>query len=105
VASSIHWKSRPGPRYRVCFRLTRDDDVRVAVVNSSDQVVRILAEDDPLQGGDMPHCFDWDGLSSAAQPVPPDRYHLQLSLQDADRVAVSGESLNISPAKAARLGT
>jgi hypothetical protein len=94
VASSIHWKTRPGPRYRVCFRLTKDDRVRVAVVDPDDRQVRVLA-DAPLEGGDTPHCFDWDGTTSAGQPVTPGRYHLQLSLQRADRVAVSGERLRI----------
>lgn len=95
VASSIHWKTRPGPRYRVCFRLTKDDQVRVAVVDSENRQVRLLAGA-PLAGGDTPHCFDWDGRSASGQPVPPGRYHLRLGLERADRVAVSGESLRIT---------
>ena len=95
VASSIHWKTRPGPRYRVCFRLTRDDRVRVAVIDREDRQVRQLS-DAPLAGGDTPHCFDWDGVSDSGQPAPPGRYHLRLALQRADRVAVSGESLRIT---------
>ncbi|MFL5907452.1 MAG: hypothetical protein ACJ75Z_07645 [Solirubrobacterales bacterium] len=102
VASSIRWKTRPGPRYRVCFRLTRDDDVSVAVVDPSEQVVRVLATDQILKGGDTPHCFDWDGRDSAGAAAAPAPYKLQLELRDADRVAVSGERLNISPIKAAR---
>ena len=95
VASAIHWKTRPGPRYRVCFRLTRDDTVQVAVVNSDDRVVRVLASPEALAGSDTAHCFGWDGRDDAGQPAPPGRYHLQLSLEDADRVAVSGERLTI----------
>lgn len=96
VASSIHWKTRPGPRYRVCFRLTRDDTVQVAVVDPDDNIVRVLASDEPLEGSDTAHCFAWNGRDAAGQPVPPGSYHLQLSLRDADRVAVSGERLDIS---------
>jgi hypothetical protein len=99
VASSIHWKTRPGPRYRACFRLTRGDTVRISVVDFSDRPVRVLAEG-PLSGGDTPHCFDWDGRSSAGQPVAPGAYRLQLSLEDADRTAVSGERLTIQAAGA-----
>ena len=99
VASSIRWKTRPGPRYRVCFRLTRDDTVRVSVVDSSERSVRELS-DTPLDGGDMPHCFDWDGRDSVGQPVQAGSYHLQLSLVEADRTAVSGERLTIKPAGA-----
>jgi FlgD Ig-like domain len=96
VASSIHWKTRLGPRYRVCFRLTKEDQVRVTVVDSEDRQVKLLAET-RLRGGDTPHCFDWDGRADSGQPVPPGRYHLQLGLRKADRVAVSGERLRIYP--------
>jgi hypothetical protein len=96
VASSIHWKTRPGPRYRVCFRLTKDDRVRVAVVDFDERPVRLLF-DGPLRGGDAAHCFDWDGRTDAGEPVPPGRYLLQLTLREADRVAVSGERLRIYP--------
>src|SRR4051794_41861777 len=92
VASSIHWKTRPGPRYRVCFRLTRDDDVRVAVVGSSGQAGRVLTEAQPPQGGDTPHCYDWDGLSSAGPPGPADPYHPQISPAGADPVAGAGHT-------------
>ena len=100
VASSIHWKTRPGPRYRVCFRLTRDDTVRVAVVDPDEQVVRVLASGEPLEGSDTAHCFAWDGRDEAGQPAPPGSYHLQLTLADADRVAVSGERLDVTPSGA-----
>jgi hypothetical protein len=96
VVSSIHWKTRPGPRYRACFRLTRDDHVTVSVVDLNDRLVRVLTADRPLAGGDAPHCFDWDGRGQSGPPVPPGIYHLQFSLRDADRVAISGEHVNIS---------
>jgi FlgD Ig-like domain len=95
VASAIHWKTRPGPRYRVCFRLTRDDTVEVAVVDSADHLVRELA-DEPLTGSDSAHCFGWNGQDDAGNPAPPGTYHLQLTLREADRVAVSGERLTIT---------
>lgn len=94
VVSSIHWKTRPGPRYRACFLLTRDDKVQVAVVNFSDNEIRVLS-DEELQGGDAPHCFDWDGRTSAGQPAPPGPYHLRFTLERADRTAISGEHLTI----------
>jgi len=94
VVSSIHWKTRPGPRYRICFLLTRDDRAKVAVVDFNDGLVRVLA-DQELQGGDVPHCFDWDGLTSSGQPARPGPYHMRLTLQRADRIAVSGEHVTI----------
>jgi flagellar hook capping protein FlgD len=95
VATSIHWKKRPGPRYRACFRLTRTDRVEVSVVDSGDQVARVLTPGEELAGGDAAHCFDWDGRTAAGHPVPPGLYHLRLDLRDADRIAVSGERLRI----------
>jgi hypothetical protein len=94
VVSAIHWKTRPGPRYRACFLLTKDDKVQVAVVDFSDREIRVLA-DQELQGGDAPHCFDWDGNTSGGQPAPPGPYHLRFTLDRADRTAVSGEHLTI----------
>jgi hypothetical protein len=96
VISSIRLKTRPGERYRACFRLTRDDTVQVAMVDFEGGIVRVLSPARPLEGSDTPHCFDWDGRSAAGQPVPPGRYHLQVRLQRADRVAVSGERLKIT---------
>jgi hypothetical protein len=102
VVSSIRWKKRPGPRYRVCFRLTRDDTIQASAVDSFDRVVRVLATAQPLQGGDAPHCFDWDGRTDSGQAAPPGAYRLRITLQRADRVAISGERLNISAVRAAR---
>jgi hypothetical protein len=99
VASSIYWKVRPGPRYRVCFLLTREDDVRAAVVDSADHQVAVLS-DGHLAGGDVPHCFPWDGKTATGAPAPPGIYHLQLDLRQADRVAVSGEKVRIKTPKA-----
>jgi hypothetical protein len=94
VVSAIHWKTRPGPRYRACFLLTRDDRVKVSVVDFSDNEIRVLS-DGELDGGETPHCFDWDGKTSAGQPAPVGPYHLQFALERADRTAVSGEHLTI----------
>ena len=99
VASSIYWKVRPGPRYRVCFLLTRDDDVKVSVVDVADHPVAVLS-DGHLAGGDQPHCFPWDGMTAAGVPAPPGIYHVQLDLRRADRVAVSGEKVRIRTPKA-----
>jgi hypothetical protein len=99
VVSSIHWKTRPGPRYRACFLLTKDDRVQIAVVDFSDREIRVLA-DEELQGGDAPHCYDWDGNTSAGQPATPGPYHLRFTLERADRTAVSGEHLTIHATRA-----
>jgi hypothetical protein len=98
VVSSIYWKTRPGHTYRVCFLLTRDDRVSLAVVDFDDRQIRTLA-DQELQGGDTPHCFGWDGRTSSGQPAPPGPYHLRIGLARADRTAVSGEHITIHPGK------
>jgi hypothetical protein len=97
VVSNIFFK-RPVGRDRACFSLTRDDTVQVELVNASDQVVRVLARSQPLKGGTEKadaHCFDWDGTDDAGNPVP---YRLRFELQEADRVATSGEHLVIHSA-------
>jgi hypothetical protein len=98
VVSSIHWKTRPGPRYRACFLLTRDDKVQVAVVDFSDGLIRVLA-DQELQGGDAPHCFGWDGRNAAGQPVPPGVYRMRLHFDRIDRVVIPGEHRTVGARK------
>jgi hypothetical protein len=97
VVSNIFFK-RPVGRYRACFALTRDDTATVELVNASDQVVRVLANARPLNGGTEKsdaHCYDWDGRDDSGNPVPAGPYRLRFELQRADRVATSGEHLVI----------
>jgi FlgD Ig-like domain len=98
VVSNIFFKRRPAEHSRACFSLTRDDTVTVALVNSSDQVVRVLADAQPLQGGTEKadaHCYEWDGTDDAGNPVPPGPYRLRFELRTADRTATSGEHVVI----------
>jgi hypothetical protein len=99
VVSSTRIKKHAGGGYRVCFQQTRDDTVEVAVVDESDQLVRVLAPAARLTGSDSApdaekagaHCFDWDGRNSAGQPVPAGVYRMRLTFQDLDRVLIPGE--------------
>jgi hypothetical protein len=93
VASNIRMKTKPG-RFRVCFFLTRRDTVDVDLVDADGDVIRNFAAGARLEGN-RPHCYDWDGLDAAGVAVGPGRYRLRLTLQDADRVATSGERLRI----------
>jgi hypothetical protein len=94
VAFNVALKTKPG-RYRPCFRLSEADTLDVAIVDADGRVVVMLADDQPLEGEDASHCFDWDGRDSSGNFPPPGRYRLQLTLADADRVATSGERLTI----------
>jgi hypothetical protein len=105
VASDVRLKVNPD-EYRACFRLQRDDTVDVAMVRFEDgSVVRVLAANQSLEARDedddsdkaSAHCFDWDGLDAEGQPAGPGRYRLRLHLEEADRVATSGERLRIRP--------
>ena len=101
IASEIRFKDKKlGDGYRVCFRLPRDDTVDVEIVASgSREVVRVLAEEQPLQGGsndsDNVHCFEWDGTGDAGAPAGEGIYRLRLTLREAERSGVSGEKLRI----------
>jgi hypothetical protein len=94
VAFNIKLKTKPG-RFRPCFRLTRDDTLDVAIVDADGRVVKMLVDDQRLEGDDRAHCFDWDGRGDSGQFVAPGRYRLRLTLVDADRIATSGERLRI----------
>ncbi len=104
VVSSTRIKTRHDGGYRVCFQLTRDDTVQVAVVDASDQVVRVLAQAAHLTGSDSApdtpkagaHCFDWNGTNAAGQPVPPGVYRMRLDFQRLDRVLIPGEHKTIA---------
>lgn len=100
IASQIKLSVKPGPRYRICFQTPRDDTVGVALVDADERVVAVLAGEARLSGDPegrkkSAHCYDWDGRDAAGNPVPPGPYRLRLSLEDADRVAISGEKLRI----------
>ena len=89
--------------YRVCFQITRDDTVQVAVIDASDRVVRVLAQAAQLTGSNSSpdvakagaHCFNWDGTDSAGNPVPPGVYRMRLSVQRLDRILTPGEHRTI----------
>ena len=98
VAFNVKLKEKPG-RYRPCFRLTEDDTLDVAIVDREGQVMVMLASDEALEGDDASHCFDWDGRDSSGRFLPPGRYRLRLTLDEADRVATSGERLRIEAAR------
>lgn len=94
IAENIRLKTKPDRRYRACLRPTRSDRFELAIVDSSDRVVRVLVPDAPLEE-DRAACFDWDGVAGDGTPVPAGIYRLRLTLREADRVAVSGEKLTI----------
>jgi FlgD Ig-like domain len=104
VVTSTLIKHRHGGGYRACFQLTRDDTVQVAIVDASDQVVRVLAPAAQLSGSnsapDAPkpgaHCFDWNGTDAAGQPVPAGVYRMRLAFQQLDRVLTPGEHRTIA---------
>jgi hypothetical protein len=94
VASDIRLKTKGEDRYRVCFRLTREDTVDVDLVDADGGQVRNLARGERLEEED-PHCFDWDGLTDGGASAVPGDYRARLTLEEADRVATSGERLQI----------
>src|SRR5262245_42335276 len=100
TASHILLRYKPNAPERVCFETPRDDTFEVAIVDSDDQLVRVLAAGRRLDGNpeldrDSRHCFNWDGRDESGAPVPPGTYRLRLSLEDAGRTAISGERLTI----------
>ncbi|HEX2359172.1 MAG TPA: hypothetical protein VHH72_05100 [Solirubrobacterales bacterium] len=97
VVSDIRMKTKPGDRYRACFRTPRDDTFEVALVNSEEETVRVLASGARLEGGEA-YCFDWNGRDEASAPVPPGAYRLRLTRERDGLALVSGEKLHITAA-------
>jgi len=103
IARDIKLKTKPGPRYRICFRTPRDDTVEVAIVDDDERTVRVLSDGPlPESSGDAgpdgkppAHCFDWDGTDGNGDPVPPEFYRLRVTLREVGRSGVSGEKLRI----------
>jgi flagellar hook assembly protein FlgD len=84
-------------RIRVSFRLAETDDVEVRVVDEDGELVRVLAPSQRLEGGDAKHRLFWDRRDEDGVPVPAGGYRLRLILEDADRVATSGERFAVKP--------
>lgn len=102
VARSIKFERVPAGqgaqgRVRVSFRLAETDEVEVAVVDADGELVRLLAAAQRLEGDDAKHSFLWDGRDEEGGRAPPGRYRLRLTLEDADRVATSGERFVVKP--------
>ena len=100
TATHIRLRYKPSAPARVCFKTPRDDTFEVGMVDSEDQLVRVLARGERLNGDaalghDSKHCFNWDGRDEQGDPAPPGAYRLRLSLRDADRSSISGERLTI----------
>lgn len=109
IASEIRFKAKKDG-YRACFRMPRDDVVDVEIVESgSRDVVKVLAEAEPLSGGPSDgdgdgerdnvnaHCFDWDATDESAAAVGTGIYRLRVTLNEAGRSGVSGERIRIGP--------
>jgi hypothetical protein len=95
VVSDIRMKTKAAGRYRTCFRTPRDDTFEIAVVDSEDAAVRVLAPAARLEG-DEAYCFDWNGRDAAGMPAPRGAYRLRVTRERDGLVLVSGEKLHIT---------
>ncbi len=68
---------------KIGFRLRREEDIRVDVVDDHGTVVRRALGTGVF--GQAFHQFAWDGRNDAGQIVPDGIYHVQLQLEDEDR--------------------
>jgi hypothetical protein len=76
-------KSRTNAEARIRFRLRREEDIRLDVVDDQGTVVRRALGTGVF--GQAVHQFAWDGRNDSGQIVPDGVYHLQLQLKDEDR--------------------
>lgn len=64
-----------------------DDDARVTIVDSHEDVVKTLADSVPL-AADETVTYAWDGTTDAGDSAEPGRYRLGVELPDSDRQMV-----------------
>jgi FlgD Ig-like domain len=65
------------------FRLRREEDIQIDVIDDQGTVVRHALGTGVF--GQSFHQFAWDGRNDAGQIVPDGLYHVQLQLKDEDR--------------------
>ena len=68
---------------RIGFRLRREEDIRLDIVDDQGTVVRRALGAGVF--GQSFHQFAWDGRNDAGRIVPDGIYHVQLQLNDEDR--------------------
>jgi FlgD Ig-like domain len=68
---------------RIGFRLRREEDIRLDIVDDQGTVVRHALGMGVF--GQAFHQFAWDGRNDAGRIVPDGIYHVQLQLKDEDR--------------------
>jgi flagellar hook capping protein FlgD len=68
---------------RIGFRLRREEDIRIDIVDDQGTVVRHALGAGVF--GQSFHQFAWDGRNDAGRIVPDGIYHVQLQLNDEDR--------------------
>src|SRR5262245_26736001 len=68
---------------RIAFRLRREEDIQLDIVDDRGRVVRYA--DGAGVFGQAFHQFAWDGRNDAGQIVPDGLYRVQLQLRDEDR--------------------
>jgi hypothetical protein len=68
---------------RIAFRLRREEDIQIDIVDDQGSVVRNAVGAGVF--GQAFHQFAWDGRNDAGHVVPDGLYHVQLQLKDEDR--------------------
>jgi flagellar hook capping protein FlgD len=68
---------------RIAFRLRREENIQLDVVDDQGRVVRNAVGSGVF--GQAFHQFAWDGRNDAGKIVPDGLYHVQLQLKDEDR--------------------
>ena len=76
-------KSHKNGEAIIRFRLRREEDIRLDIVDDQGTVVRRALGTGVF--GAAFHQFAWDGRNDAGQIVPDGVYHVQLQLKDEDR--------------------
>jgi flagellar hook assembly protein FlgD len=81
-------------RMRLSFTLTKDDDVRAAVIDDNGDVVATVAEDLNCPAWQQRR-VSWDGVTDDGQRAPDGRYRVRLTLERQGRTVTLRRSVRL----------
>jgi hypothetical protein len=78
------------------FRLTRAETVDITVLDSDDDEVATVAEDEPHSDHKLLR-FYWNGFEDDGAAAPPGTYSLRIFLEGRDRTITPSETITLVP--------
>jgi hypothetical protein len=85
-----------GDRAVIRFRLTRAETVDITVLDSNDDEIATVVEDEPHSDHKLLR-FYWNGFEDDGEPAPPGTYSLRIFLEGRHRTITPSETITLVP--------